>query len=558
LREIYLKGFEMVVRRSQPWAVMTAYNFINGTHAPESRGLRTGLLRNEWGFTGFVVTDWFGGIDPVAMMKAGNDMLMPGFLAQTDAIVAAVAAGALSEAQLDANVTRVLKIVLQSPAFDDYPYSDRPDLEAHAALARRVAGEGMVLLENEGGALPLPATGTVALFGNAAYDPWVGGTGSGDVNEAYVVGVDQGLATLGLTIEPDLRDDYRAYIERAKAERPPSPIVFLPPPPIAEFEVSAERIATLAGSADVAVIVVGRNAGEFRDREEEADFLLTEGERSMIDAASTAFHAAGKRVVVVLNIAGVVEVASWRHQVDAILLAWQPGQEAGNAIADVVTGRVNPSGRLPMTFPMRYADVSSAANFPGDVLPGFENEQGSPLIGRPTEVRYEEGIFVGYRHHETFGVPAAYPFGYGLSYTTFTHGAPSLSAASLDGEIAVTVEVTNAGKVAGREVVQLYVRAPGETLEKPARELRAFAKTGMLRPGESERVTMVLTAADLASFDTARGAWVTEAGAYDLQIGASAHAIAGRARFDVPRELVVARVGNLLTPPVPIDEMGRR
>jgi beta-glucosidase len=285
------------------------------------------------------------------------------------------------------------------------------------------------------------------------------------------------------------------------------------------------------------------------------DFTLSETEHALLRDVSAAFHAAGKQVVVVLNVAGVIEVASWRDLVDAVLLAWQPGQEGGHAIADVLRGAVNPSGRLPMTFPMTYADVPSADNFPGELLPGQEAPTGPTLFGVPSRVTYDEGIYVGYRYYTTFGIEPAYPFGYGLSYTAFEHGAPQLSAAEFADAITVTVAVTNGGAAPGRDVVQLYVSAPGEALDKPERELRAFAKTALLQPGQSETVTLTLTGRDLASFDTERAAWVAEAGTYAVETGTSAHDIRHRATFAVPRELVVERAHNVLTPEAPIDEL---
>jgi beta-glucosidase len=558
LREIYLRGFEIAVRTSQPWTVMSSYNLINGTWAPESRELLTTILRDEWGFEGFVMTDWFGGNDAVAMTKAGNDVLMPGTVPQTDAILEALANGMLSEAQLDENVERVLRIVLQSPSFKQYAYSDQPDLAAHAEIARHGATQGMVLLKNEDRALPLPPASTVALFGNASYELIVGGTGSGEVNEAYVVSLDTGVEAAGYVVEASLRDEYRNFIADQKAQRP-APTPFFPTPPVPEMAVTADRLTQLSRAADVAVMTIGRNSGEFTDRQVEDDFKLSDTEHALIGEISTAFHAAGKKVIVVMNVAGVLEVASWRGHADAILVAWQPGQEGGNAIADVLSGAVNPSGRLPMTFPMAYDDVPSADNFPGEVLPGNEPEAGPSLFGVPSEVRYEEGIYVGYRYYNTFGVEPAYPFGYGLSYTKFDYRNLRLSATQFDGEITVTVTVGNTGETQGREVVQLYVRAPGETLDKPESELRAFAKTGLLDPGESETVAFTLTGRDLTSFDTDRAAWIAEAGSYTVKIGASALDIRQTATFDVPQELVVEQAHNVLVPQVPINELtGRR
>jgi beta-glucosidase len=557
LREIYLRGFEIVVEAARPWTVMSSYNLINGTYASESHDLLTMVLRDEWGFDGFVMTDWFGGRNPVAQIEAGNDVLMPGYLSQTTTLLAAVENGTLSPAQLDASVERVLRVILQSPTFKRYAYSDRPDFAAHAQIARRAATESMVLLKNDGRALPLPSSGTLALFGNASYELVVGGSGSGEVNEAYVVSIDSGLTNAGYVVDASLRDEYNRHIEDEKAHRPAPPMPFFPPAPLAEMAVSAERASQLARVADLAVITLGRNSGEMVDRKEDVDFDISDTERALIRSVATAFHAQGKKVIAVMNVAGVTEVASWRDQVDAILLAWQPGQEGGNAIADVLCGAVNPSGKLPMTFPMTYADVPSAGNFPGTVLPGQTESEGSALMGVPTEVTYDEGIYVGYRYYDTFDVEPAYPFGYGLSYTDFDHHHLRLGATEFNGNMTVNVTVTNTGNDPGRDVVQLYLGAPGKSLQKPERELRAFAKTRLLQPGESETVTLTLTDRDLASFDTARAAWIAERGAYTVRIGAAAGATELEAPFHLARELVVERVHNALAPQVPIDERTR-
>jgi len=558
LREIYLRGFEIAVRDAQPWAIMSSYNLINGTWTPESRGLLTTVLRGEWGFEGFVMTDWWGGNDPVAMMNAGNDVLMPGTAPQLEAITAAVANGTLSEAQLDENVARLLGVVQESPTFKGYAYSDAPDLEAHAEIARRAAAQGMVLLRNEAQALPLRPAATVALFGNTSYELIVGGTGSGEVMQAYVVSLDAGLENGGYVIEPSLGEAYRSFIAEQRAQQPPPIPLLRPAAPIPEMAVDADRAAQAARAADVAIITLGRQSGEGSDRNE-SDFTLSDGEQSLIDTVCSAFHAAGKKVVVVMNVAGVIEVASWRDDVDAILLAWQPGQEGGNAIADVLRGTVNPSGRLPMTFPMTYADVPSADNFPGHLLPDQPAATGlSMLSGIPSEVTYEEGIYVGYRYYNTFGVEPAYPFGYGLSYTEFKYSDLQLSANTFDGALTVTATVTNSGDTPGREVVQLYLSAPDGLLEKPERELRAFAKTGLLRPGASERVSFTLTGRDLTSFDTDRADWVASAGTYGVKIAASATDTRLEGSFALPQELVVEHAHNVLAPQVLIQELTQR
>ena len=447
---------------------------------------------------------------------------------------------------------------MQSPAFKQYAYSDQPDLAAHAQLARRAAAEGMVLLKNDERALPLPASGTVALFGNAAYDLIVGGTGSGEVNEAYVVSLDAGLTEAGYVVDASLQAEYQRHIADQKAQQPESPIPFFPLPPIPELVVGVNRIAQLAGETDVAIIALGRSSGEFIDRQLEDGFRLSDTEQSLIRNVSAAFHRAGKHVIVVMNVAGVTEVAGWRHHADAILLAWQPGQEGGNAIADVLRGDVNPSGRLPMTFPVTYADVPSAENFPGKVIPGQGEEGASSVFGVPTEVTYDEGIYVGYRYYNTFDVEPAYPFGFGLSYTEFEWSGLELSASEFDGQTTATVVVSNVGATPGRDVVQLYLSAPGKALHKPESELRAFAKTGVIQPGQSETVTFTLTARDLASFHTDRAAWIAEPGTYSVKLGASARDVRAQATFRLPQELVVERAQNVLIPQVPIEVLTSR
>lgn len=555
LREIYLKGFEIAVRESQPWTVMSSYNLINGTYASQSRELLTTILRGEWGFRGFVMTDWFAGNDAVEQMKAGNDVIMPGISVQTKAIAAAVRGGGLSRRQLDENVERVLSIVLRSLTFKGHRHSNRPDLAGSARVAREIAAEGMVLLKNEARALPLAPRRKVALYGNAAYELVVGGTGSGDVHEAYSVSLEQGLSSAGYAPDPALKDAYLRHIAAEKEKRPKNQNPFFLPPPLAEMAVGAGDIERHAAEADVAVVTVGRNSGEFADRKVEDDFTLSQTEHALLKTISEAFRARGKRVVVVMNVGGVTEVASWRDRADAILLAWQPGQEGGNSVADVLGGKVNPSGKLATTFPVRYEDVPSAKTFPGRLLEGRKPLTSSPFAGKPAEAVYEEGIYVGYRYYDAFGVRPAYEFGYGLSYTNFSYGDLKLSSRQFDGKLAATVTVTNAGRVAGREVVQLYVGAPAGRLDKPKGELRAFAKTRLLRPGQSQTVTFSLGAADLASFDPAGSSWVAEAGTYAVRVGASSRDIRRSADFEVRKEILVEKANRALAPRVAIREI---
>ncbi len=550
LREIYLRGFEIAVKEAQPWTVMSAYNSINGTTCSQSRDLLTTILRDEWGFQGLVMTDWFGGEDPVAQMQAGNDLLMPGQPAQKQALVEAVQSGQLDEKVLDTNVQRVLELVLRSPAYQRYAYSDDPDLESHAAVARRAAAEGAVLLKNDG-VLPLrQANQRLAAFGIGSYQFIAGGTGSGDVNEAYTVSLVEGLKHAGFSLDAALEQIYQQYIAEQLALRPPKPFFFAPDKPLAEMPLDQALAEQLATRTDVAFITIGRISGEFQDRALEGDFYLSEAEYQLIRTVCDAFHARGKKVVVILNIGNVIETERWRHLPDAILLPWQGGQEAGHAVADVLTGKVNPSGKLPTTFPKRYEDVPSAKWFPGEEIPGGKVRMFGPLVmAREAVVEYGEDIFVGYRHYLSKGVEPAFPFGFGLSYTTFDYSDLKLDRRTFSDSLSATVTVTNTGKVPGREVVQLYLGAPAGRLEKPAAELRAFAKTKLLAPGEKQTLRFTLHPRDLASFDPDASAWVAEAGTYTVHVGASCTDLRLKETFALSEALVVEKVHKALTPP---------
>ncbi len=554
LREIYLKGFEIAVKDGQPWTVMSSYNLINGTYASENRDLLTTLLRDEWGFKGFVMTDWFGGNDPVAQLKAGNDVLMPGVPNQPKAIVSAIESGRLSKEVLDQNVARVLNIILQSPAFKNYKHSNHPDLKADAEVVRKAATEGIVLLKNEGQVLPLRSSTKIALWGNSSYDLTAGGTGSGDVNKKYVVSLAEGLGATGVTVDNSLSTTYSQYVAEQKARRP-RPRPFALPEPLVEMPVTSEKAQQLANDTNVALITLGRNSGEFTDRSIDNDFTLTSNEQSLLANVSSAFHAKGKKVVVVLNVGGPIETVSWRSLVDAILVAWQPGQEGGNSIADVLTGKVNPSGKLPMTFPASYSDVPSAKTFPGKELVGKPNLMNYPFGGKPAEAVYDEGIYVGYRYYNTFAVKPAYEFGYGLSYTDFSYKDLTLSSPRFQDKVLASVTVVNSGKTAGKEVVELYIGAPGQKLSKPRSELRAFAKTNLLQPGESQTLKFTLSAKDLASYDPATSSWVAEAGSYKIMVGASSLNIKKTAPLELAKDLVVEKSQKLMAPTVAIKEL---
>ena len=555
LREIYLKGFRMVVTNSQPWTVMSSYNKINGTYTSESHSLLTNILRKEWGFKGLVMTDWFGGKDPIAQMKAGNDLLMPGTPDQSEKIIAAVKDGSLDMKVLDENVAHILNIILISPSFKKYHFSNAPDLKQHAAISRSAAAQGMVLLKNESAALPFKNVKRIAAFGNSSYDIIAGGTGSGEVNKRYTTTLMQGLNNAGYITGKDLENTYISYISNAKAERPKPKGLFEQPAPVAEMNVDNQVLELQSSEADIALITIGRNAGEGADRKLENDYYLSDAEKNLINTVADAFHQKRKKVVVVLNIGGVVEVASWRDKVDAILLAWQPGMEAGNAIADILSGKVNPSGKLATTFPLDYKDVPSAKNFPGKEFPDQAVTGRFGMKQIPAEVTYEEGIYIGYRYYNTFNVQPAYEFGYGLSYTSFKYTDLKLSAFAFTNRLMATVKITNAGNVAGKEVAELYISAPANKMDKPLEELKGFAKTRLLQPGESQTITFTITASDLASFDTDRSSWVAEAGSYAVKIGASSTNIKQTAVFQLSHEIITEKDTKELAPTVQINEL---
>lgn len=552
LREIYLKGFEIVVKESDPWTVMSSYNYLNGVYTSENPELQTSMLRDEWGFGGMVMTDWFGGKDAVAQMIAGNDMLQPGTNKQYEMIVAGVKEGRLDEAVLDRNVKRILEMILRTPRFRGYAFSNKPDLEAHAAVTRRSATEGMVLLKNEHEALPFGAeTKRIALLGCTSYDFIAGGTGSGNVNRAYTVSLLNGLKQAGYELDGELKADYERHIaaenERNRPDTTNHFAMFLPRPRPTEMLLPAARLQALAASNDVALITLGRTSGEFLDRRK-ADFELTRKEKALLNGVCRAFHAAGKKVVVVLNIGGVIETASWKDRPDAILCAWQAGQEGGNSVADVLSGKASPSGKLTMTFPMHFADAASSANFPIDIAANMDISNSGEKKNNVRNVDYtdyEEDIYVGYRYFDTFGKEVSYPFGYGLSYTTFAYGVPSVE--TTEDAYFVKVQITNTGKRAGKEAVQLYVAAPDRaSANKPEKELKAFAKTRELQPGETQTVVLTLPKNDLASFDTTSSAWVVTPGSYELLLGASSRDIRAKAAVDASASSVQA--GNLLKP----------
>ena len=568
LREIYLKGFEIAIKEAKPWTVMTSYNYINGIYASESKDLVQTILRDEWGYEGTVMTDWFGGKDGAKQMWAGNDMLQPGKDEQFDSIVAGVKSGKLAESDLDRNVQRVLNLVERSPRFQGYKYSNKPDLKAHAAVTRQSAAEGMVLMKNNE-ALPLKENiKNVALYGCTSYDFIAGGTGSGNVNHAYVVSLLDGLKNGGYTVSDEIKTAYEKYIadakaaqqkaleEMAKKDKQAAMLAsFMPGTLPAEKQFTAEELAAQANVADVAIITIGRISGEFLDRKQ-ADFNLNDSEMKLIEQVCEVYHKAGKQVVVLLNIGGVIETASWKELPDAILCAWQAGQEGGNSVVDVLSGKQSPSGKFTMTWPVKFTDAYSSKNFPIDEDPKIDmmnqGQKGNKKNVDYTD--YEEDIYVGYRYFDSFEVPVSYPFGFGLSYTTFEYSDAKI--AQKNDIYDVTVTVKNTGKFEGKEVVELYISAPdNKATNKPAKELKAYAKTKLLKPGENETLTLSITAPELASFDEAASAWVVAEGEYQFLIGASSQDI--KATLTANVKSFQTQANNVLKPNVELNLLKR-
>ena len=557
-RELYLRGFEIAIRESNPWTVMASYNQVNGQYSMGNHDLLTKILRDDWGFKGIVMTDWIGireGLTTISEVHAGNDLMEPGQPAQVQEIIKGVKEGKLDIADVDRNVRRMLEYIVKTPSFHKYPASNAPDFKAHAAITRQSAAEGIVMLKNNG-TLPWKngAIKTVALFGEKSYDFLSGGTGSGCVHPPYVVDMLEGLKNVGISSSPVLTDIYRKYIEFAKtkfqAERHPAKwyqLEYFGQQKYPEIAISPIAIDKEAKNADAAIITIARQAGEGVDRDIATEFNLVPEEHALILDVCNAFHAAGKPVIVIINSGSVIETASWSSYPDAILCAWQPGMEGGNSIADLIMGKVNPSGKLTMTWPIAATDHASTQNFPGQLdYYSFKDMYGNkrPIPGHAF-TNHEEDIYVGYRYFDTFQKDVAYPFGFGLSYTTFQFSKPMVKAKGKDA-IEVSVTIKNIGAVAGKEVAQVYVKAPQGRLVKPAQELKAFAKTRELQPGESQTLTMVFPVRDLASFDEANSQWLTESGNYTFCIGSSSRDITATSQLKIAE--YTEKTSNALAP----------
>ncbi len=530
LREIYLKGFRIAIDEAKPWAVMSSYNLVNGVHTSEREDLLSTVLRDEWHYKGMVMTDWGGSATNLDdQMNAGNDLIMAGSARQIAKIVSMVKHDSLDVKVLDRNVERVLQMVLKSPTFLNRPYSNNPDFKLHAEISRNAAAEGMVLLKNTKNTLPLAKpVKQVCLLGNISYNLIPGGMGSGEVNKAYTISLAQGLTAAGYLLHEPLKERYQRYATNWRNVW-------------REMTVSDQEILMAAAQSEIAILTIGRNSGETKDRSLDTNYVLKPTEKDLIERAAIAFHQKGKKLIVVLNICGAIDTKGWRDLPDAILLAWQPGQEGGYAIADILSGKINPSGKLATTFAENYTDVSSARNFPGTAT---ENQK---------QVIYKEDIYIGYRYFDSFKIKPAYEFGYGLSYTTFSIAPLKLSSTIFKDAITVTTKVTNTGKTAGKQVVQIYITAPNKLINKPVQELKAFAKTKLLQPGETEMLTFRITTNDLASFYNDKNAWIADQGRYLIKAATSSKQIRQSAMVMLPKPVITEQVHQVLRPTLPVN-----
>lgn len=482
LHEIYLTGFEIAVKEGQPWTLMCAYNRVNGTFCSEHRYLLTTVLRDQWGFEGFVMSDWGAVRDRVAAIEGGLDLQMPGPVPHaTRALIEAVNNGALDEAVLDQSVDRLLRIIQQAKTTPKG--SGTFDVDGHHALARKIASESIVLLKNAGDLLPLSGDETVAVIGGAASTPVYQGGGSSHVNATRV----------DVPLE-HLRE--RAEVRYAPGD---GQSVSVNQPQINEA-------VEIAQSADVALLYIALPASIESEGYDRRDLQLTPHQVALIQAVA----AAQPKTIVILNNGSAIDMRAWIGAVPAVLETWLPGQAGAEAVLDVLYGVVNPSGKLAETFPLRLSDTPSFLNFPG--------ENGV--------VNYGEGIFVGYRGYEAREHEVLFPFGYGLSYTQFSYSNLHVSRTdfTVDDTLEVTVDVSNVGKRAGKEIVQLYVHDPVSRLQRPPKELKAFAKVA-LEPGETKTVRFTLNERAFSYYHPAHHRWTAEAGDFEIMVGSSAAAI---------------------------------
>lgn len=521
LREIYLPGFERVVTQARPWTVMCAYNRVNGVHASQHRWLLTEVLREQWAFDGLVMSDWGAVHDRVAALAAGLDLEMPPNLGVSDAaIAAAVRAGGLDEKLLDQAVLRVLQLVDRArtagPGTPGSPEVPAPvfDASAHHALARAAAADCAVLLKNDRDILPLrPGAGDlVAVIGEFARTPRYQGAGSSQVNPTRL---DAALDEVRAAVPAGVEVAFAAGFGVGSTGH--------------DNDLAAGAVA-LARRASTVVVFLGLPVAEESEGFDRQHMDLPPNQTALLPQLA----AANPNLVVVLANGSAVRLSDWQQHTRAILECWLSGQAAGGATADLLFGAANPSGRLAETLPLRLQDNPSYLNFPGEA----------------GHVRYGEGVFVGYRGYDAVGRGVSYPFGHGLSYTTFGYAdlTTAVVGAAADGDLAISVTctITNTGRRAGKEVVQLYVADPYAQVARPVRELKAFTKIS-LEPGAAETVTFHLGARDLSYWSTTHHRWVLEGGVFEFAIGASSRDLRLTTSLDVPAPPLPVRLDAMAT-----------
>ena len=486
LREIYLAAFEKAVKEAQPWTVMCSYNKVNGVFASEHRTLLTEILKDEWGFEGLVVSDWGAVRDRVAALRGGLDWEMPGPQdRRVMAVVQAIRSGELAEAVLDESVRRILRIVLKA---HETPKGGAFDMDAHHRLARKIAAEGMVLLKNDplsqqGPLLPLQGDQRIAVIGRSAQAAHFQGGGSSHINPTKADVPFQELQARA------------GNAELAYAEGYPADDSFR--------QDLIDQAVELAGSADVALLYIALPAFKESEGYDRADLDLTGQQVALIQAVARV----QPRTIVVLNNGAPVAMSAWIDAVPAVLEGWMMGQAGGGALADILFGLANPCGKLAETFPLKLSDTPAYFDWPGGA----------------GKVQYGEGLFIGYRYYDAKELPVLFPFGHGLSYTTFAYSNPKVSTKTfrdVDG-LTVTVDITNTGHMAGKEIVQVYVHDRASGLVRPEKELKGFAKVD-LEPGETKSVAITLDFRAFAYYHPKFRQWITEDGDFDILIASSA------------------------------------
>lgn len=576
LREIYLRGFEIAVKNAHPWTIMTAYNTLNGKQCGENRELIMNITRGEWGFDGIFMTD-FGGLGwTPAQIAAGNDLVMPGSVYNVQNVINAVNDKSLKMADLDYCCKNMLRYILKTRHYAGYKYSKNPDLDTHKIVSRKYTPETFVMLKNEG---LLPTLGKPAFFGICSYKTWISGRGSGKVTSDYQVN----LADAFENNNPQIKHFYTSYIDSVIENTPRKHVFGGQEYEIPDMTVNDCLVKDAAKESDYAIVTFGRNAGEGSDRKPiKGDWMLTDEETELLKTVSDDFHAAGKKVLVLLNVNGIVETESWSKMADGIMLVWLPGSEGGNALCDVITGQVSPSGKLCSTFPIKYEDCPSFNNFPngsekmsiaeednGYQLENEEKKKQKKIPGatilengktrfvkKPVEkwvknvdyTNYEEDIYVGYRYYDTFKKAVSYPFGYGLSYTSFKYGNPVIKKNGNGYDISVSV--TNTGNHTGKEVVEVYSAAPANTAGQECHRLVAFGKTEELKPGGTQILAMHFTEKDLSWYNDHNTSWMLNGGKYIITCASSSRAKGKSITITVPKTKVIEKTTASCRPQV--------